>query len=200
MATAHRYVTNPDFDPERIQKASLAATGICKWVRAMEAYDRVAKVVAPKKAKLKEAEAELKVSNKDRLRRPEHCAVPLYRAWRLLIFMFTLLPIQVALNYSHQLSLARSYPYIQKKYAVRPSGCSVSSTLNSLLISSTRSLPTSSTIFQPLALSYAIYSLPLSSDHTPSALFHSLLIVRTLTPSVLSPSDHSQGGYGRTQG
>lgn len=56
------YCTNPDFDPVKIQKASLAATGICKWVRAMEAYDRVAKVVAPKKAKLKEAEADLKVA------------------------------------------------------------------------------------------------------------------------------------------
>ena len=35
-----------------------AAYGLCCWVRAMEAYDRVAKVVAPKKAKLAEAEAE----------------------------------------------------------------------------------------------------------------------------------------------
>ena len=32
-----------------------------KWVRAMEIYDRVAKVVAPKKIKLAEAEAELEV-------------------------------------------------------------------------------------------------------------------------------------------
>lgn len=28
----------------------------CRWVHAMNAYDRVAKVVAPKKEKLKEAE------------------------------------------------------------------------------------------------------------------------------------------------
>ena len=41
-----------------VQKASKAAYGLCCWVRAMEAYDRVAKVVAPKKAKLAEAEAE----------------------------------------------------------------------------------------------------------------------------------------------
>ena len=34
--------------------------GLCKWVRAMEAYDRVAKVVAPKKAKLAASELELK--------------------------------------------------------------------------------------------------------------------------------------------
>lgn len=36
--------------------------GMCKWVRAIEAYDRVAKVVAPKKIKLKGAEAELEVA------------------------------------------------------------------------------------------------------------------------------------------
>ena len=38
---------------------SLAYLGLCKWVLALEVYDRVAKVVAPKKEKLKEAEAEL---------------------------------------------------------------------------------------------------------------------------------------------
>lgn len=38
---------------------STACEGLCKWVRAMEVYDRVIKIVAPKKAKLAEAEAEL---------------------------------------------------------------------------------------------------------------------------------------------
>jgi len=52
------YVNNEGFEPEVIKKASKAAYGLCCWVRAMEAYDRVAKVVAPKKAKLAEAEAE----------------------------------------------------------------------------------------------------------------------------------------------
>ena len=52
------YVDNPDFQPDTVKKASKAAYGLCCWVRAMEAYDRVAKVVAPKKAKLAEAEAE----------------------------------------------------------------------------------------------------------------------------------------------
>ena len=42
-----------------IKSASTACEGLCKWVRAMEVYDRVAKVVAPKKAKLAEAEGEL---------------------------------------------------------------------------------------------------------------------------------------------
>lgn len=38
--------------------------GLCKWVRAMEVYERVAKVVAPKKIKLAEAESELAVQMK----------------------------------------------------------------------------------------------------------------------------------------
>ena len=36
-----------------------AAEGLCKWVIAMESYDRVAKIVAPKKASLAEAEQQL---------------------------------------------------------------------------------------------------------------------------------------------
>ncbi|XP_065142099.1 dynein axonemal heavy chain 12-like [Paramisgurnus dabryanus] len=46
------YMTNPDFDPNKVAKASSAAEGLCKWITAMEVYDRVAKVVAPKKANL----------------------------------------------------------------------------------------------------------------------------------------------------
>ena len=44
-----KYIPNEDFQPDRVKKASVAAHGLCKWVRAMEAYDRVAKVVGPKK-------------------------------------------------------------------------------------------------------------------------------------------------------
>ena len=53
-----KYVDNPEFVPEKIAKASKAAYGLCCWVRAMEVYDRVAKVVAPKRAALAAAEAE----------------------------------------------------------------------------------------------------------------------------------------------
>ncbi len=53
------FISNPDFDPAKVANASSAAEGLCKWVMAMEIYDRVAKVVAPKKARLAEAEAEL---------------------------------------------------------------------------------------------------------------------------------------------
>lgn len=54
-----KYIPNPEFVPEKVKTAASAAEGLCKWVRAMEQYDRVAKVVAPKRAKLKEAEATL---------------------------------------------------------------------------------------------------------------------------------------------
>ncbi|XP_026189143.1 dynein heavy chain 12, axonemal isoform X3 [Mastacembelus armatus] len=53
------YMTNPDFDPSIVAKASSAAEGLCKWIKAMEVYDRVAKVVAPKKANLEEAQKSL---------------------------------------------------------------------------------------------------------------------------------------------
>ena len=56
------YINDPGFQPDIVKKASVAAMGLCQWVRAMEAYDRVAKVVAPKKAKLAESEATLKVT------------------------------------------------------------------------------------------------------------------------------------------
>lgn len=53
------YINNPDFQPSVIKKISSACEGLCSWVRAMEVYDRVAKVVAPKKERLKMAEDEL---------------------------------------------------------------------------------------------------------------------------------------------
>ncbi|XP_069790709.1 dynein axonemal heavy chain 7 isoform X7 [Narcine bancroftii] len=58
----NKYITNPEFVPEKIRNASTAAEGLCKWVIAIESYDKVAKVVAPKKAKLALAEGELKIA------------------------------------------------------------------------------------------------------------------------------------------
>lgn len=54
-----RYMPDREFQPDRIKSVSTACEGLCKWVRAMEVYDRVIKIVAPKKARLEEAEAEL---------------------------------------------------------------------------------------------------------------------------------------------
>ncbi|XP_033109939.1 dynein heavy chain 3, axonemal-like isoform X2 [Anneissia japonica] len=55
------YIPNPDFDPAVIKNISAACEGLCKWVRAMDIYDNVAKIVGPKQEKLKLAEAELAV-------------------------------------------------------------------------------------------------------------------------------------------
>ncbi|XP_035261919.1 dynein heavy chain 3, axonemal [Anguilla anguilla] len=56
-----RFIDNPEFQPSIIKNVSSACEGLCKWVRAMEVYERVAKVVAPKKERLKGAEGELAV-------------------------------------------------------------------------------------------------------------------------------------------
>jgi dynein heavy chain, axonemal len=42
-------ITKEDFDPKKVLKVSKAAFGLASWVRAMDTYDRVAKVVGPKK-------------------------------------------------------------------------------------------------------------------------------------------------------
>ncbi|XP_064624417.1 dynein axonemal heavy chain 3-like [Lineus longissimus] len=58
------YIPNADFNPNIIKNASTACEGLCKWVCALDVYDRVAKVVAPKKQKLGEAEADLAIQMK----------------------------------------------------------------------------------------------------------------------------------------
>lgn len=52
------FIPNKDFQPAIVAKASSAAKGLCQWIIAMDMYDDVAKVVAPKKAKLAAAEKE----------------------------------------------------------------------------------------------------------------------------------------------
>ncbi|XP_056593901.1 dynein axonemal heavy chain 3 isoform X3 [Triplophysa dalaica] len=59
-----KFIEHPDFQPSLIKSVSSACEGLCKWVRAMEVYERVAKVVAPKKERLQAAEAELSVQMK----------------------------------------------------------------------------------------------------------------------------------------
>ncbi|XP_076154944.1 dynein axonemal heavy chain 3 [Alosa pseudoharengus] len=56
-----KFIDHPDFQPALIKNVSSACEGLCKWVRAMEVYERVAKVVAPKKERLQAAESELAV-------------------------------------------------------------------------------------------------------------------------------------------
>ncbi|XP_024516360.1 LOW QUALITY PROTEIN: dynein heavy chain 6, axonemal, partial [Selaginella moellendorffii] len=57
-----RYIEDPNFLPEIVQKQSAAATSLCMWVRAMDVYAKVAKVVAPKKETLRKAEEALKIA------------------------------------------------------------------------------------------------------------------------------------------
>ncbi|NXT35371.1 DYH3 protein, partial [Pelecanoides urinatrix] len=56
-----KFIDHPDFQPAVIKNVSSACEGLCKWVRAMEVYDRVAKVVAPKRERLKDAEGLLDI-------------------------------------------------------------------------------------------------------------------------------------------
>lgn len=55
----NKYLTNPEFDPDKIKSASTAAQGLCQWVCAMDSYDKVAKIIAPKKEALAQAESDL---------------------------------------------------------------------------------------------------------------------------------------------
>ncbi|XP_048465622.1 dynein axonemal heavy chain 3 [Rhincodon typus] len=56
-----RFIDHPDFQPSVIKNVSSACEGLCKWVRAMEVYERVIKVVGPKRERLRIAEEEFAV-------------------------------------------------------------------------------------------------------------------------------------------
>jgi dynein heavy chain, axonemal len=55
------FMEDENFTPKAIEKASKACTAVCMWVRAMHKYHFVALGVAPKRAALATAEAELEV-------------------------------------------------------------------------------------------------------------------------------------------
>ncbi|XP_048885226.1 dynein axonemal heavy chain 2 [Brienomyrus brachyistius] len=54
-----QYCTQADFQPEIIGRVSLAAKSLCMWVRAMEMYGRLYRVVQPKRTKLEVARSQL---------------------------------------------------------------------------------------------------------------------------------------------
>ncbi|KAJ8926978.1 hypothetical protein NQ314_020603 [Rhamnusium bicolor] len=58
----HQILNDENFDPDKVKTASTAAEGLCKWVIAISKYDKVAKVVAPKKAALAIAEGEFQTA------------------------------------------------------------------------------------------------------------------------------------------
>ncbi|XP_063712783.1 dynein axonemal heavy chain 2-like isoform X4 [Symsagittifera roscoffensis] len=51
-----QYVAQPDFLPDTVGKQSSAGKSLCMWVRAMDSYGKVYRVVAPKKARLENAQ------------------------------------------------------------------------------------------------------------------------------------------------
>jgi dynein heavy chain len=54
------YCAQSDFQPEIIGRVSGAAKSLCMWVRAMEVYGRIYRVVEPKKQRLNAAMSQLK--------------------------------------------------------------------------------------------------------------------------------------------
>ncbi|KAJ3023365.1 Dynein heavy chain 6, axonemal [Thoreauomyces humboldtii] len=50
-----KYIENPNFNPDAVEKVSKACKSMCMWVIAMDMYSRVNKEVAPKRRKLEEA-------------------------------------------------------------------------------------------------------------------------------------------------
>ncbi|CAG9467054.1 unnamed protein product [Pedinophyceae sp. YPF-701] len=59
LRAVRKYTSNPQFTPQQVSSHSRAAMSMCLWVRAMETYAEVLKVVAPKRAKLHEADRNL---------------------------------------------------------------------------------------------------------------------------------------------
>lgn len=51
-----KYIANPNFIPEKVERVSKACRSMCMWVRAMDLYSRVLKEVEPKKQKLATAQ------------------------------------------------------------------------------------------------------------------------------------------------
>ena len=58
-----RVIGDPNFTPDAVAKQSKAAQSMCLWVRAMHMYAKVAQLVAPKRARLHEAEESLELMN-----------------------------------------------------------------------------------------------------------------------------------------
>ena len=45
MKKLRKYTDNPEFTAEAVAKQSKAAQSLCMWCRAMDVYDRIAKVI-----------------------------------------------------------------------------------------------------------------------------------------------------------
>lgn len=58
------FIPHKDFQPHIVAKASSAAEGLCKWIKAIENFESVNTVVLPKKLKLMKAKENLKETRK----------------------------------------------------------------------------------------------------------------------------------------
>nr|XP_031828293.1 dynein heavy chain 6, axonemal [Nomia melanderi] len=59
LSRLQEYVTHPEFRADLVAKQSKACKSMCIWVRAMDGYAKIYRVVEPKRQRLHEAEAEL---------------------------------------------------------------------------------------------------------------------------------------------
>ena len=59
MKRIRRYIDNPKFNPEEIQKISRASCTFAMWVRAIDLYAKIFKSIEPKRVRLLNAESEL---------------------------------------------------------------------------------------------------------------------------------------------
>lgn len=53
------YIDHPDFVPDKVGRVSKACKSMCMWVRAIDMYAKVFKIVEPKRKRLEQAEKEL---------------------------------------------------------------------------------------------------------------------------------------------
>jgi dynein heavy chain len=58
------YLWMEDFTADKARQACGNVAGLCTWVRAMHTYINIAKIVGPKKEKLRKSQADLRVANK----------------------------------------------------------------------------------------------------------------------------------------
>jgi dynein heavy chain len=83
IARATPLVQQPDFHPDRIKTASVAAFGICKWARAVVNYDAVMRVIKPKQEALAIAIQQVREAEADLAIKTESLEVVLERLARL---------------------------------------------------------------------------------------------------------------------
>ena len=77
-----KYCAQPDFQPDIVGRVSLAAKSLCMWVRAMDVYGRIYRVVEPKKIRLQNAQAQLEEKQRSfaeaKAKLKEVCTLPFH--------------------------------------------------------------------------------------------------------------------------